>query len=55
MKEILLTLLAILCLCMAGSDGPLFPWINILAGFVFMFVVIKAEKHFNQMSLNTSS
>lgn len=43
MKIVLLTLLAIVCICAAGSIGPWFPWINIIASSVFMFIGIKAK------------
>ena len=44
--QTLVTLFVILCLCAAGSDGPWFPWINIIASSVFMFIGIKASKQY---------
>ena len=44
----LLTLLSIICICAAGSIGPWFPWINLLAGSIFMFIGSLVVKHYNK-------
>ena len=34
-------LVSILLVCIAGSDGPWFPWINLLSAGSFMLIVGK--------------
>lgn len=48
-------LTVIMSLMVAGSEGSLFPWINCLAGFVFLFVSIVAGCRINSNEIKKRS
>lgn len=48
MKESVMTLFAIVLLLMAGSIGPLFPYLNIVSGTGFMIIGLKAATIYNK-------
>lgn len=40
--KIIIVLLSVLLLCVAGSEGPYFPWINLLSTGCLMLLASKA-------------
>ena len=41
MKRLLCALCFVLMICCAGSDGPLFPYVNYIGTFIFGLLFVK--------------
>ena len=39
--QAIITIVLIILLTIAGSEGPLFPWLNLLSGGCFMLIAAK--------------
>ena len=47
--KVLITLFAILCLLVSGSENPWFPWLNLLTTGVFMLICnIEIKKYYTR-------